>query len=179
MPAPPQRVSPRGCVLPRLQAPRHPPSAHSCTLVPVIPGHAPPSPMRANIPAVPGSPVPSARCRPGNVARCTSRRLFCALRANACGHGQLLSPPSPFGSLHPTARSRCAPVARIAGLPPSSCRQRMSPVVNCQGAHLPKSPAGRVSVESFVCGVRSPRHPVEPWGFEPQTSAVQRRRSPS
>ena len=33
VPAPPQCVSPRGCVLPRLQAPRHPPSAHFCTLV--------------------------------------------------------------------------------------------------------------------------------------------------
>ncbi len=29
MPAPPPRISPRGRVLPRLQAPRHPPSAHT------------------------------------------------------------------------------------------------------------------------------------------------------
>jgi hypothetical protein len=31
VPAPPQSVSPRGCVLPRQQAPRHPPSALFCT----------------------------------------------------------------------------------------------------------------------------------------------------
>jgi hypothetical protein len=30
VPAPPPRISPRGRVLPRLQAPRHPPSAHKC-----------------------------------------------------------------------------------------------------------------------------------------------------
>src|SRR6478609_8411806 len=31
VPAPPPSISPRGRVLPRLQAPRHPPSAHKCS----------------------------------------------------------------------------------------------------------------------------------------------------
>jgi hypothetical protein len=54
VPAPPPRVSPRGCVLPRLQAPRHPPSAHLCTWPPRRRSvsaprarRSPPSPTRA------------------------------------------------------------------------------------------------------------------------------------
>jgi hypothetical protein len=46
VPAPPPRISLRGRVLPRLQAPRHPPSAHTCRAS-LAPLNAPPSPTRA------------------------------------------------------------------------------------------------------------------------------------
>jgi hypothetical protein len=47
VPAPPPRISLRGRVLPRLQAPRHPPSAHTCRAS-LAPPNAPPSPTRAH-----------------------------------------------------------------------------------------------------------------------------------
>ena len=81
VPAPPQSISPRGCVLPRLQAPRHPPSAHFCTCAPARRRCSPPSPTRATSPGCRLAPAPRSD---GPLVRARTRLFVSSRQFSLC-----------------------------------------------------------------------------------------------